>query len=227
MTTYKHSNLKQIASAINVEIGLIAKHKDRFEEAALWCRLIRRRPTRIAPSKMRDKLHEVAKNARRLLRSLGVSNIADAADGPGSRELLGALVQLGERSEDPVVEAVSRIGCLTEIVEGLKATAVLEIRARKGAMQAVKVGKMTVPAGNVGNDAINDWIAAMMDLYRTITGKKPATSVGAPERTNEGLAAGPLVRFLRAAGGPLNIKLSEDAWRGRVRTILKGAKGQN
>ena len=49
MTTYKHSNLKQIASAIDVEIGLIAKEKARFEEAALWYQLTRRRPTRIAP----------------------------------------------------------------------------------------------------------------------------------------------------------------------------------
>ena len=110
MTTYKRSNLKQIASAIDVEIGLIAIHKDRFEEAALWYRLTRGRPTRIAPSKMRDKLGEIAKNARRLLMSLGVRNTADAADGPGSRELLAALVLLGERNEDPVIEAVARIG---------------------------------------------------------------------------------------------------------------------
>jgi hypothetical protein len=52
------------------------------------------------------KLDEVSKNARRLLRSLGVNSPADAADGAGSRELLAALVLLGERNEDPVIEAV-------------------------------------------------------------------------------------------------------------------------
>ena len=67
----------------------------------------------------------------------------------------------------------------------------------------------------------------MMGIYRTITGKEPATSVGAPDRANEGIAAGPLIRFLQAAGKPLNIEYSEDAWRSRVRTILKGASAQN
>jgi hypothetical protein len=70
-------------------------------------------------------------------------------------------------------------------------------------------------------------IAAMLGVYRTITGKEPATSVGAPDRPNEGIAAGPLIRFLQAAGKPLKIEFSEDAWRSRVRTILKGALGQN
>jgi hypothetical protein len=86
---------------------------------------------------------------------------------------------------------------------------------------------VTVREGNPGDDAINGWVAAMMSLYRTITGKAPATSVGAPKRPNEGIAAGPLIRFLEAAGKPLGIEFSEDAWRSRVRTILKDASEEN
>jgi hypothetical protein len=41
-------------------------------------------------------------------------------------------------------------------------------------------------------------IADMMSIYRVITGKEPATSVGAP-----------LIRFLEAAGKPLKIAFSE------------------
>jgi hypothetical protein len=222
MPTYEQANFEQIATAIGVEVGLIAKHENLFEEAARWYRLARRRPTRIAPSKMRDKLNEVSKNARRLLKSLGVNSPADAADGPGSRELLAALVLLGGRNEDPVIEAVGRIGRLTEIVEGLAATAELVLRAKKAAIEVIKVGKLTVRERNSGDDAINDWTAAMMSLYRRITGREAATSVRAPKRINEGIASGPLVRFLEAAGEPLKIELSEDAWRSRVRTILKG-----
>ena len=37
----------------------------------------------------------------------------------------------------------------------------------------------------------------------------------------------PLIRFLQAAGQPLNIDFSEDAWRSRVRTILKVPTHQN
>jgi hypothetical protein len=67
----------------------------------------------------------------------------------------------------------------------------------------------------------------MMSLYRTITGSDPATSVGAPERPNEGIAGGPLIRFLEAAGKPLQIEFSGDAWRSRARTILPSASQQN
>ena len=77
--------------------------------------------------------------------------------------------------------------------------------------------------GNPGDDAVNDWIAAMMGLYRSITGKEPATSVGGSGRPNEGIAEGPLIRFLATAGKPLDIEFSEDAWRSRIRTALKGA----
>jgi hypothetical protein len=225
MATYDQSNFEQIAAAIGVEVGQIARHENLFEEAGRWYRLARRRPTRIAPSKMRDKLGEVSKNARRLLRSLGVNSRADAADGPGSRELVAALVLLGERKEDPVIEAVGRIGRLTEIIEGLAAAAELELRAKKAAIEVVKVGKLTVRERNSGDDAINDWTAAMIGLYRTITAKEPATSVGGPEGPNKGRAGGPLIRFLEAAGEPLEIEFSEDAWRSRVRTILKGRPG--
>jgi hypothetical protein len=227
MATYEQSNLEQIATAIGVDVGQIAKHENLFEAAALWYRLDRRRPRRIAPSKSREKLDRVAKNARRLLKSLGVDDPDEAADGPGDAEILHALVLSGEPNEDPVIEATRRMGRLVEIIDGVVAAAELHRRAKKAATEVTRVGKLTVREGNPGDDAVNDWIATMMGLYRTITGKEPATSVGAPKRLNEGIAAGPLIRFLQAAGKPLEIEFSEDAWRSRVRTVLKGVPGQN
>jgi hypothetical protein len=112
---------------------------------------------------------------------------------------------------------------LAQLVEFSAAAAEFDRRAQMAASEVAEVGKLTVQEGNPGDDAVNDWIAAMLDIYRAITGKEPATSVGAPLRSNEGKAAGPLIRFLQAAGRPLNIELSEDAWRSRVRTILKDA----
>ena len=128
----------------------------------------------------------------------------------------------GEPSEDSVLEATRRIGRLIEIIDGVAAAAEFDRRANKGATEIAYVGKLTVREGNPGDDAVNDWIAAMMGLYRTITGKEPATSVGT-KPPNEGVATGPLIRFLEAAGKPLSINSSEDAWRSRVRTVLKGA----
>ena len=86
------------------------------------------------------------------------------------------------------------------------------------------IGNLTVPKGHQGDAAVNNWIAAMMEIYRKITGAEPATSVGHVDQPNEGIASGPFIRFLQAAGEPLGISYSEDAWRSRVRTILKHHK---
>ena len=225
MATYEQSNAEEIAAAIGVDVGQITRHENQFEAAALWYRLNKRRPMRTAPSKLRGKLERIANSARRLLTSLGVEDPDKAADGPGDAELLHALVLSGEPNEDPVIVATRRIGRLAEVIDGVAAAAEFDRRARKAAIVVAEIGKLTVREGNPGDDAVNDWIAAMMGLYRRITGKEPATSVGGPARPNEGIAAGPLVRFLQAAGKPLEIEFSEDAWRSRVRTVLKGTPG--
>jgi hypothetical protein len=148
---------------------------------------------------LRERLDAVAKNALRLLKSLGVDNSDSGSDGPGNIEIFAALVLLGERKEDPVIRAIRRIGRLTEIINGVAAAAEVERRAKKAAIEVAEIGKLTVREGNPGDDAVNDWIAGMMSLYRRITGREPATSVGAPKRRNDGIAAGPLIRFLEAA----------------------------
>jgi hypothetical protein len=226
LTAYTNANLEQIATAIGIAVDPVADLDAQFEAAALWFRLDNRRPKRPAPSKQREKLTQVAKSGRRLLKSLGINDPDEALDGPGDPDIFKALVLTGEPDENPVVEATRRIGRLVEIVEGIAAAGELERRAYEAATELDAVGKLTVREGNSGDDAVNDWISAMLGIYRTLTGKEPATSVGAPARPNAGKAAGPLIRFLQAAGNPLNIEFSEDAWRSRVRTILKSASEQ-
>jgi hypothetical protein len=227
LSTYERSTFEQIATALRMEVEQIAKHEHLFEAAARWYRLDRRRPKRTAPSKLDEKLDQVAKNARRLLKSLGVNDPREAADGPTDIEILDALVLAGEPTEGALIEATGRIGRLVEILDAIEAATEFDRRAKEGAQEAAAVGKLTVQEGNRGDEAVNNWIAAMMSLYRIITGKEPATTVGAPGQPNEGIAAGPLLRFLKAAGKPLDIEFSEDAWRSRVRTILNGASRQN
>ena len=227
MATYEQADFEQVANAIGVDVGQIAEHEKEFETAALWYRLNRRRPTRVAPSNLLRKLDRVAKSARRLLKNLGVNDPDEAADGSGDRDILNALVLVGEPNEDPVIEATRRIGRLVEIIDGVAAAAEFDRRAKKAATEIAEVGKLTVQQGHYGNDAVNDWTAAIMSLYRAITGNEPATSVGPPGSPNEGIAAGPLIRFLMSAGNPLGIEFYEDAWRSRVRTVLKGTSRQN
>jgi hypothetical protein len=223
LSIYTNANFQQIATAIGIAVKGVADLKPQFEAAALWFRLDQRRPKRAAPSKQIEKLDQVGKRARRLLKSLGIDAPEQAVDGPGDAEIFQALVLTGEPNENAVLEATRRIGRLVEIVEGISAAAEFQRRAREASIEIAAIGKLTVREGNFGNDAVNDWIAAMLGIYRTLTGKEPATSVGAPMRSNEGKAAGPLIRFLQAAGKPLSIEFSEDAWRSRVRTVLQEA----
>ena len=221
LSIYTSTSFEQIATAIGIAAKAVADLESQFEAAALWFRLDQRRPSRMAPSKLIEKLNGVGKSARRLLKSLGINAPEEAADGPGDAEIFQALVLIGEPNENAVLEAARRIGRLVEIVEGISAAAEFQRRAGEASIETAAIGKLTVREGNFGNDAVNDWIAAMLGIYRTLTGKEPATSVGAPMRPNEGKAAGPLIRFLQAAGRLLNIEFSEDAWRSRVRTVLQ------
>jgi hypothetical protein len=222
MTTYSQADYEAIGKAIPIaDLRLVARQEKRFEGAALWYRLSKRRNKGTPPSKLRGKLERVGRSAHRLLETLGVPRVEEAPDGPGDQELLEALVLEGDANEDRVVEATRQIGRLVEILGAIEAANEIARRARAGAEEVKQLGQLTMVEGNSGDAAVNDWIAAMMGIYLDITGKKPATSVGGPNQPNEGTAGGPLIRFLRAAGKPLGIQYGEDAWRSRVRTILK------
>src|SRR5258708_1422135 len=149
MATYAHGNFEQIASAIGMEVGQIAKHENRFEAAAYWYRLDRRRPTRITPSKSREKLDRIAKAARRLLASLGVNDPDEAADGPRDPEILNALVLVGEPNADAVIEATRRIGRLMKILDSIAPSAEFDRRAKKAATEVSEAGKLPVRHWNL------------------------------------------------------------------------------
>ena len=72
---YEHSDFEQIATAIGIAVKPIADLEAQFEAAALWFRLDRKQARRIAPSKRREKLNQVAKSARRLCSRVWVSMI--------------------------------------------------------------------------------------------------------------------------------------------------------
>jgi hypothetical protein len=52
-----------------------------------------------------------------------------------------------------------------------------------------------VPKEHQGDVALNNWIAAVMSIYKRIMGKEPGTSVAAPGSARRGKADGPLIRF--------------------------------
>ena len=127
-------------------------------------------------------------------------------------------------NEDAVVRATARIGRLVEILEAVDATREIKRRAEIGPEDVVRVGEMVVPKGHHGETAVNDWIAAMMSIYKQITGKEPGISVAVPGRPDRGKAYGPLIRFLGAVGRPLGIQLSPESFAGRIRDIRTGGR---
>jgi hypothetical protein len=92
------------------------------------------------------------------------------------------------------------------------------------AEDVAQIGKLTVRLGHVGEAAVNDWIAAMMSIYKQITGKNPGISVVAPSRPGRGKAAGPFIRFLEAVGKPLGIQSSPNSLAGRIKDIRTGGR---
>lgn len=245
METYSSKDFEGIAAAIEKEVGEIVKYKQFFEWAADWYRLDcglprkdlirpyrpppskrreklqRIRPGGTPPSKMREKVQRIAKSARQLLNDLGITTIEEAFDGPGHFELLEILAAVEVPSEGAVVNATRRVGQFATMMDAVEATVELEHRSLKASGEVLAEGKLTVPKGHQGDIAVNNWIATMMEIYRRITGVEPATSVGQVGRPDQGIASGPLIRFLQAASERLGMKYSEDAWRSRVRTILQ------
>ena len=131
MATYTHSDFDQIANAIGAPAELVANLKAQFEAAAIWFRLDQKRPERPAPSKRREKLNRIASSARRLLKNLGINAPAEAPDGPGDRDILSALVLIGEPDATPIIEAARRIGRLVQFAEFTAAAAEFERRAHR------------------------------------------------------------------------------------------------
>ena len=220
---YDDERCELIAKAIanDFDVSRVVEHRREFQVAAHWYETQSISPKRMAPHVGRKKLGQISKAARKLLTHLGIDDPADAPDGPGPESIFEALAGVEGQSEPSVTRATERIGRLVEILDAVDAAKDINSTAEQAAKDVEELGDLTVSKEHQGDVAVNDWIAQMLGLYEAITGKKPATSVGGLGRANEGEASGPLVRFLAAAGKPIGIKYGTDAWRKRVRTVLK------
>ncbi len=224
MVTYDTEGLNRVAASISVDPDCVIEQSSKFESAALWFRFDRRAPKRLAPSELRRKLASVASNARRLLKSLGIDEPWNAADGPPDPHLLAALESAENDGEYLVLRATKRVGALVETLDAMHSAEEIERLSSAATTDSINLGPHVSPPGHHGDTATNNWIAAMMGVYRELTGNDPATSVGAPERPDEGIANGPLIRFLETASAPLGIKLPPNSWRERVRLIQKNSR---
>ncbi len=220
---YDDERCALIAKAIrdDFDVSRVIEHRFKFELASHWYEINRVSPKGVVPSAGRKKLNQIAGAARRLLKHLEIRDPTDAPDGPGNIDIIDALASVDNQSVESITDATSRIGLFVKALDAAEAAKRLERTAKAAAKDIEDLGELTVSKEHQGNTAVNRWIGDMLETYRDITGKEPATSVGGPGHSNEGLAGGPLIRFLQAAAIPLDIEYDEDAWRSRVRTILR------
>jgi hypothetical protein len=218
--TYSDTDFERIAEAIGKKGSDVLEHGSQFEAAAVWFRLDSNAPNRLTPSRVRKKLDQISNSARRLLHNLGIDDLTDAPDGPGDITIFDLIASVDGVRGDDVTRATARLGRLVEILDGIEVAWELDRLALEASDNVIRLGQLTVHKGHLGDAKVNDWIASMMSVYAKVTGEDPATSVGAPGESDEGISRGPLIRFLEASGAPLGIEYGSDAWRSRVRTIL-------
>src|SRR5439155_5090007 len=212
-------DFEQIAAAIRKDVTQVCRYEKRFEAAAMWYRLDQNalKIQRVTPFVMRRRMTQIANAARKLLRHLGVWDPAEAPDGP-ARAVLQVLASTDDGTGDAVVRATARIGRLIEILEAANAVRELERRANMGAEQTDRAQRAPRRSCRERLDRVD------MSIYKQIVGTDPGISVVAPGRPGGGKAAGPLIRFLEAAGKPIGIQLSPDSFAGRIKDIRTGGR---
>ncbi len=90
-----------------------------------------------------------------------------------------------------------------------------KVRERADAL-ATRNSRLSPPA-HAADEALMRLIEGFREIGVEIFGKRPGTSVGKPASPRAGKAGGPMVRFIQACLKPLNIGLTDEAVRERVR----------
>ena len=224
--TYSNRDLQKIAAALQVPTNIIREKAGDLEEAALWYRRTEQNPLPKKAAILRGRADQIAKAARKLLKHLGIDDPRNAPDGPGATWILELLTYSEAATEDGVVRATERIGRLAEIVEGIRATKEIEGYASKAPRAIQELADAIGIKGHRGDMALEVWLGMTMTLYREITGDRPMFNVGASGSADEGIAGGKFIGFLEAAGSPLGIELSSEAWRSRARIVLSRSPKQ-
>jgi hypothetical protein len=201
-------------------VEILLRHSREFEQAAFWYLHLEPHPLGGKASALRAEAEKIGKQAKRLLKALGIEDVRQAPDGPAPRIL--ELLTYGESAQESlIIDATKRIGRLAEICNAVAATREITSHAEKASPGIQQLANAMGLTGHTGDQALELWLGSMMAVYSRITGSRPKMNVGASGRPDQGKASGMFLEFLAAAGAPLGIKLSLDALRGRARAVLK------
>ncbi len=189
--TYTDEDLRIIAEAVGVPPERVKSERRELESAATWFRLDDSTPKRAVPSVLQRELSSIASAARKLADRLDQEHILD--------EL--AIAPGGNEA----------VRCVNEYLRDLAYRAdIARIRRRKA---------YELPER--GDPAVSDWITNVLPIYQRIAQKVIGTSISGPLSRVPGVPTGPLIRFLKAAAGPLELALDPAGWRARVRRAIE------
>ncbi|UFI03818.1 hypothetical protein [Roseibium aggregatum] len=162
--------------------------------------------------------------AASVFQCLGVDP-ADAIDGIEDRALSNALTDRVDRDEQPLIALIVSLAAFEHDRAGaINATRELIDRCTRSIDTLTRIRGLTVQAGHHGDGQINSWLDDMLGLYEELTGKPVGMSVGAPGSDRAGEVSGRLIDFLVAAGKPVGLGFSPEAWRSRVRTAQRSTQ---
>lgn len=153
----------------------------------------------------------------------------DAGDDKRDRELMRVLSWSFGGDNDRLEAFLDRISDhQTNLADAVAAVQELIPMLGNATAELISPRKQTISPRDTGNAQINELIAALLGIYKEITGREVATSVGAQGSDNEGMATGPVIRHLKLLLAPLDLYADEhglsahdDALRSRVREVME------
>lgn len=175
------------------------------------------------------KLRKTVDNAfDQLLKKLTFPH-PDTRDDKRDQELMRVLSWSIDGDSDKLEEFLDRIAAYkANLADAVGAAQELIPMLKTSTADLISIRKQTISPRDTGNTHINDLIASLLSIYREFTGREIATSVGEQGSDNEGIATGPVIRYLKLLLAPLDLytdehglSAHENALRARVREVME------
>lgn len=175
------------------------------------------------------KLRKTVDNAfDQLLKKLTFPH-PDARDDKRDQELMRVLSWSFNGDSDKQEEFLDRIAAYqSSLADAVGAAQDLIPMLKTVTAELISLRKQTISPRDTGNTQINDLIASLLGIYKEITGREIATTVGAQGSDTEGIAGGPVIEYLKILLAPLELYAGEhglskdaDAIRARVREVTE------
>ncbi len=113
---------------------------------------------------------------------------------------------------------------LRDTIEGIKLIREWSKEAKLKAAELVSQNKKEKRKRNKGNEALSELIGELSIIWSEQLKQPIRTSVGNPETKFAGQATGPMIRFVQACLAPIEIYISNESVRDRIKVLKRKGK---